>query len=103
MPWVELIAQSRCRLGEGTFVTRYDREFAVIRLAEPDRVFVIDNTCPHAGGNLAGGDVTGEIVTCPWHHWKFDLRSGICTHSALAKVRSYSVEVRDGNVWIDLP
>jgi nitrite reductase (NADH) small subunit len=102
MAWVELISIDRCNRDRGTFVTAGNRELAVFRLAEPQRVVVIDNSCPHAGGNLSGGEVTGNVVTCPWHHWEFDLDLGVCTHSDLACVRRYPVELRDGVVWVDI-
>ena len=76
---------------------------AVFRLADPERIVVVDNACPHAGGNLAGGAVEGRIVTCPWHHWEFDLDRGVCIHSARARLRRYRAEVRDGIIWAELP
>ena len=103
MAFVELIALDRCRQGGGTFIARYNRELAVFRLTEPDRVVVIDNACPHAGGDLSGGEVKGDIVTCKWHHWEFSLTTGACTHTQRARVRRYPTEVRDGVVWVDLP
>lgn len=102
MSWVELIPLSRCRVGGGTFVALGDRELAVFRLGDPPRVVVIDNRCPHAGGNLSGGGLTGNIVQCPWHQWEFDLDRGVCTHSELARIRRYPAEVRDGVVWVDI-
>jgi len=101
MPWVELISLSRCRPGAGTFVAWHDRELAVFPLRDPGRVVVIDNACPHAGGNLSGGDLQENRVQCPWHHWEFDLDRGVSTHSPLAMVRGYPAEVRDGMVWFD--
>ena len=103
MPLVKLIQLSKCRLGGGTFVERNGLELAVFRLTGPDRIVVIDNACPHAIGNLSGGEVTGGVVTCPWHQWEFDLETGACTHSPLARVRRYPAEVRDGSIWVDLP
>ena len=102
MAFVEVIPLARCRPHGGTFVAVGDRELAVFRLADPQRVVVIDNSCPHAGGNLSGGDVTGNVVTCPWHHWEFDLDRGVCTHSDLARIRRYPAEIRDGVVWVDI-
>jgi nitrite reductase/ring-hydroxylating ferredoxin subunit len=72
-------------------------------LGDPERVLVIDNACPHSGGNLSGGSVEGKIVTCRQHEWKFDLGTGICTESNRAKVQTYPAEVRDGVVWVELP
>lgn len=100
--FVELIALDRCNLNAGTFVEHHGHELAVFRLTGPDGVFVIDNACPHASGNLSGGDVDGQTVTCRWHQWRFDLATGVCTNSELARVRRYAAELRDGVVWIDL-
>jgi len=102
MALVELIPLSRCRVGGGTFVAVGDRELAVFRLEDPERIVVIDNSCPHASGNLSGGVVAGNVVQCPWHRWEFDLDRGVCTHSALARVRRYPVEIRDGVVWAEI-
>ena len=101
MAFVELIPLSKCRRGGGVFVEHDGRELAVFRLDDPERVVVIDNACPHAGGNLSGGEVTGNIVTCKWHYWQFDLDSGSCIGSGRARVRRYRAEVRDGAVWVD--
>ncbi len=102
MSWVEAIPVAQCRREGGTFVTVAGRELAVFVLDQPSQVVAIDNRCPHAGGNLSGGEVKGHIVQCPWHHWEFDLGTGVCTHSDLARVRCYPAEVRDGMVFVDL-
>ena len=103
MPFVPLIPLQRCRRDSGVFVECSGRELAVFRLADPDGTYVIDNTCPHAGGNLSGGSLDGTVVSCPIHHWEFDLETGFCTHSERARVRRYPAEVRNGVVWVDLP
>lgn len=104
MPFVKLIASQCCRVGAGVFVAAVDRELAVFRLIDPNRVIVIDNACPHSSGNLSAGHVTDGIITCPLHEWKFDLQTGVCIHSDQARVRRYPAEVRaDGFVWVDLP
>lgn len=83
-------------------MTLGDRELAVFLLGEPDDVVVVDNACPHASGNLSSGTVDRETVTCPWHEWRFNLRTGLCTHSDRARVVRYRAEVRQGDVWVDL-
>ncbi len=97
-----IIAAAHCPVGQGVFVEVDGRELAVFRLERPERYVVMDNTCPHAGGNLSGGDVSGETVACPWHGWAFSLATGQCTLSERARVRVYLSEVRDGHVWTDL-
>ena len=69
-------------------------------LPGPERVFVIDNACPHAGGNLSAGELAQGVVTCPWHQWQFDLATGACTDSAVARVQKYPARIRDG--WVEI-
>lgn len=64
-------------------------------------VYALDNRCPHMGFPLHRGTVEGGILTCHWHHAKFDLAGG-CTLDPFADdVTSFGVEVRDGIVWLD--
>ena len=39
-------------------------------------ISAIDGICPHQGGPLADGPVSGTTVTCPWHGWQFDVQTG---------------------------
>lgn len=103
MPFEKLIEIEKCHRGRGTFVTAQGKELSVFLLENPDRVEVIDNACPHASGNLSAGEVVGDVVTCPWHQWAFDLKTGVCVDSPRARVRRYAAEIRDGAVWIDWP
>jgi nitrite reductase/ring-hydroxylating ferredoxin subunit len=103
MPFVELIPLAKCRWGGGTFVPYGSLKLAVFYLVSAERVVVMDDTCPHAEGSLSAGDVTGNVVTCPWHQWQFDLDTGACQDPPRAHVRVYPAEIRDGVVWADLP
>ena len=62
----------------------------------------VDNRCPHMGFPLHRGTVEDGILTCYWHHARFDLVSG-CTFNLFADdVDSYAVQVRDGQVYLDV-
>ena len=64
-------------------------------------VYAVDNRCPHMGFPLNRGTVKDGILTCHWHHAKFDLAGG-CTFDPFADdITSFRVEVRDGLVWVD--
>lgn len=64
------------------------------------RPYALDNRCPHLGFPLHRGTVRDGIVTCHWHHAKFDLAGG-CTFDAFADdARAYPVTVEDGVVWV---
>jgi nitrite reductase/ring-hydroxylating ferredoxin subunit len=75
-----------------------DRPIAVY--AHNQQVFGVDNRCPHLGFPLHRGSVQDGILTCHWHHARFDLHSG-CTFDLWADdAPSYDVEVRDGIVYV---
>jgi nitrite reductase/ring-hydroxylating ferredoxin subunit len=64
------------------------------------KVFALDNRCPHLGFPLHRGSVEDGILTCHWHHARFDLASG-CTFDLWADdVPTAEVEIRDGVVWV---
>src|SRR5437763_2105519 len=67
-----------------------------------DIVYAVDNRCPHMGFPLSRGSCRDGILTCHWHHARFDLRSGGTFDPFADDVRVYPVEVRDGAVWVDL-
>ena len=76
-----------------------DRPIAVF--AHEGKVRAVDNRCPHMGFPLHKGTVQDGILTCHWHHARFDLTSG-CTFDLFADdVPTYPVEIREGDVWVN--
>ena len=72
----------------------------ILIIYDHGRVFALDNRCPHMGFPLERGSVTDGILTCHWHHARFDLESG-CTFDLWADdVPICPVEVRKGGVWV---
>ena len=66
------------------------------------RVHALDNRCPHMGFPLHRGTLRDGILTCHWHHARFDLESGGTFDQFADEARVFPVEVRDGEVWVDL-
>jgi nitrite reductase/ring-hydroxylating ferredoxin subunit len=64
---------------------------------------VTDAACPHHGGPLAEGRIRDGVVTCPWHWYSFELRSGECQTAAGYRLRKYPVVSRDGRLYVELP
>ncbi|MDQ1411091.1 MAG: nitrite reductase small subunit [Acidobacteriaceae bacterium] len=62
----------------------------------------INNTCIHRGGPLGQGLLQGNVVTCPWHGWSFDVFSGKVHHSQSVGVACYAVELRGEDVYVDI-
>jgi len=73
---------------------------AVFRTPEGFRA--IDHACPHAGGPLADGIVADRCVICPLHGLRFDLDTGLAAN-ADARVRTYDVVERGGELWLRAP
>ena len=65
------------------------------------QVHAVDNRCPHMGFPLDRGSVRDGILTCHWHHARFDLSSGGTFNPFADDVRAFPVHVVDGEVWID--
>ena len=71
----------------------------ILVIYDRGRIFALDNRCPHMGFPLERGSVEDGILTCHWHHARFDLESG-CTFDLWADdVPICPVEVRNGEVW----
>jgi nitrite reductase/ring-hydroxylating ferredoxin subunit len=64
------------------------------------RAFAVDDRCPHMGFPLHRGTVENGLLTCHWHHARFDLESGGTLDPFADDVRAYDVEVRDGEVLV---
>ena len=65
------------------------------------KVYAVDNRCPHMGFPLDRGSVKDGILTCHWHHARFDLSSGGTFNPFADDVRSFPVTVVDGEVWVN--
>lgn len=62
--------------------------------------YALENACPHQGGPIADGWVEGLTVTCPWHAWCFDLRSGTMTLGDFAIIARFEVRVEQDGVYL---
>lgn len=76
-------------------------ELAIFNLG--DRFATIENQCPHQGGPLCDGMVSGTVVVCPLHGWRFDLNSGLAVRASLpACVTTFPTRVEDGIILVDV-
>lgn len=73
---------------------------AVFRTAD-DRVFALDDRCPHKGGPLSEGIVHGTSVTCPLHNWVFDMATGQAQGADSGAVATHAVRVEGGRILLD--
>lgn len=65
-------------------------------------IYATDSACLHRGGPLGEGDLEGEIVTCPWHAWQFNVRTGENPRSPDMCVGTYKVHMDGDTVKVEL-
>ncbi|HET6466529.1 MAG TPA: Rieske 2Fe-2S domain-containing protein, partial [Nitrospiria bacterium] len=63
--------------GESRVVDVHGEEVALFNLN--GTFYAIDNMCVHQGGPLGEGMLEGEDVICPWHSWKYNVKTGVCS------------------------
>jgi nitrite reductase/ring-hydroxylating ferredoxin subunit len=62
--------------------------------------FAISNTCPHRGGPLGEGFLEEGIVSCPWHGWQFDVKTGQNARMPGPNVKCFKVKIENGEVFV---
>jgi nitrite reductase (NADH) small subunit len=62
----------------------------------------LDNVCPHRGGPLGQGYIEGDKLTCPWHGWQFDPKTGAVAHAPSQKIATYSLQLEGDDVFVEI-
>ena len=86
--------------GKGKMVTVNGRHVALFRLG--DEFFALDNMCLHRGGPLCDGDIVDGVVTCPWHFWSYEIKTGTMVQDPRVGVSKHEVRVDGGTVHVRL-
>ena len=88
----------------------HEKRAAVVRLSgkqlaifeHSNGVLACNNRCPHEGYPLSEGSLDGKcVLTCNWHNWKFDLKSGSNLYGG-DRLRIYPTQTRNGDIWVDI-
>lgn len=100
MATVELTEATAVAPGQSAEVVANGKIFAIFNVG--GKYHVLDGICPHAGGPLGKGMLRGNVVTCPWHGWQFDVTNGHhCLNQRLCQT-NYPARVELGKVVIEL-
>ena len=95
-------AGKAAEVAQGT-IREFQVEGKAVAIANVGGKFhAISNTCLHRGGPLGEGVLEGNIVTCPWHGWEYDVTTGKIKQNATVGVASYPVEVRGDDIFVDV-
>ena len=98
--WRKLAKLSEIQEGQSIVVDVDTKPIALFKVQ--GAVYALDNTCPHRGGPLGEGSLDGSEVTCPWHAWTFDVKTGECQSSPGFKQPTYQVKIEGDDVTIDV-
>jgi nitrite reductase (NADH) small subunit len=66
-------------------------------------IYAVDNTCPHAGGPLGEGSLDGDLIECPWHGWRYNVRTGERPENHEITVDRFHVQVENDIIHVVLP
>lgn len=98
--WLQAGKVSDFKEGEGKVVNLQGKYVAVFKV--DGNIHAVDNTCPHQGGPLGEGMLDGQVVTCPWHGWRFNVTTGVSPVVPTAKVQKFNVKVDGDKVLIEV-
>jgi NAD(P)H-dependent nitrite reductase small subunit len=96
--YVPVLSTAELPPGQAVEVTVEGRAVALFNVG--GTFYALTNLCPHRGGPLGQGFLEGTEVSCPWHNYTFDVRTGENVVSADLKVARYDVKVEDGRVFV---
>ena len=87
--------------GKGKRVTVNGRHVALFRLG--DEFYAIDNLCLHKAGPLCDGQIDGNnVVTCPWHGWSYEIKTGTLVQDPRVGVSKHEVRIDGDSVTVRL-
>jgi len=96
--WIRVLELGEIVAGEVVEVRAGTQSIAIV--STPDGLFAVDAVCPHAGGPLGDGHLDGCVLTCPWHGWTYDVRSGVSELDEAVSVRTWACQVRGDGVYV---
>lgn len=84
--------------GKGNTFTRDGHGVAVFRI--DGQLYAIDDACTHEDGPLGEGSISGTVVTCPYHDWRFNIETGECLSQNNRAVSCFAIKEKDGIIWV---
>jgi nitrite reductase/ring-hydroxylating ferredoxin subunit len=87
--------------GSARVVTAGDRELALFNV--DGSFYATQSDCLHLGGPLGHGELDGCVLSCPWHGWQYDVRTGFNEFDHAIRIETYPVHIEGGDVRVELP
>lgn len=78
-----------------------DQHFVLI--FHENEFYLLDNLCPHKAAALCDGDLDGSVIVCPWHHARFDIKTGRGLNPLAGKgVTSWPLHIENDQLLVNL-
>lgn len=97
--WIEVCAIEDIPLLGSRKLNVGGLKLALVR-AESERVYAIEDRCPHKGGPFSEGIVSQDRVACPLHGQCVELATGRMIAPDEGQVRTFGIELREGRLWM---
>ena len=97
---IKVAVRSEVPSDTGKHVEVEGKEIALFNAS--GKICAIQHVCPHQGGPLAEGGVDEGVVTCPWHGWQFDVRTGVCTFNDSIKQECFKVVEKGEDIYVEI-
>jgi nitrite reductase/ring-hydroxylating ferredoxin subunit len=91
LDFVKVASTSDLTPGKAMTVVVKGKDIALYNVG--GKIYATDNTCLHQGGPLGEGILEGEIISCPWHMWEYNVCTGEKVGFSSIKLATYPVEV----------
>jgi len=98
--FIKVAKTSEVEEGKGKVVEANGKQLAIFK--QGGEFIAMDNTCLHQGGPLGEGELEGNIVTCPWHQWKYDIKTGENQFDKNMKLATYKTKVEGDDVLVEV-
>ncbi|HND52905.1 MAG TPA: Rieske 2Fe-2S domain-containing protein [Pirellulaceae bacterium] len=98
--WIRLAAVSDCPPGQARELVAGERIVALFNV--DGEFYALDGICPHQGGPLGKGRLNGCILTCPWHGWQYDVKTGQHQTNASICHPGFALRVDGDEIFVDL-
>lgn len=97
--WVVVEDAQNLQPGQSTIVTLDETRIGLFNVE--GAVYAVDNRCPHRGASLGVGEFEGAVVSCPLHHWKFNLITGKAVEQPGFQLKQFDAKIENSSILID--
>jgi NAD(P)H-dependent nitrite reductase small subunit len=84
----------------GMVVEAGGQEIALFKVGV--EVYALENECPHREGPIGEGELEDDVVTCPWHAWQVNVRTGEVVYDPRLCAKTFRCRVEDGAVYVEI-